>query len=99
MIITILVAILISHLLATLFLLKHLAEQYAKQHRDIKEYVDKKYEGLSASLSITDTKIEYDEKKIKDILYGIQNVTIKALQEEVDILKAKVYDNNFKKCE
>lgn len=99
MIITILAVILISHVVASLFVLVHLSQEYAKQHRDIKNYVDSKLEALEASLSITDTKIEHDKKKIKDTLYGMQNITIQALQEEIDTLKAKVYNNHSQQCE
>jgi hypothetical protein len=70
-------------------------QTYAQQHAAIKEYVDKKHDGLKAALSMSDIL----QQQTWDRFYGLENVTIKALEECIDKLVLQVEDLQHKNKE
>lgn len=98
-----LVALFISHCAAVLFTIWRLANTYSQQHAAIKEYVDKQLARHNGKLdAVVDKMAVYGENiqtlkltvsKITQSHHGMENVTIKAMQEEIDTLKKRADDH------
>lgn len=80
----------IMHAAVVFLAVWRLSQTCTKQHDIILECVHDTGKGLVSTMNIIDTSVTYlkkDTKNNADLLYGIQNVTLKAMQEEIDSLK------------
>lgn len=100
---TLLICVFISHCVAVVFTIWRLAHTYSQQHAAIKEYVDGQITRHNSKMdAVIDRMAMYGENiqtlklsinKIIQSQQGMENVTIKAMQEEIDTCKKRLDDH------